>query len=98
MATRKWFTSRALVSYRALGKVVDGLTLDETTACLDLEAATRRRRSVIDRLIKRAVRLSLIEIETRLQEKYHGKSTQQDHDHRREEGRPGQPQDRPVGA
>jgi len=74
MATRKWFTTQALRSYRSLARVVDSLTLSEITACLELEAASRRRRSVIDRLIQRAVRLSVIEIENRLQEKYHGTS------------------------
>jgi len=75
MATRRWYTTQALDSYRALDGVINDMTLDEITACLDLEAGSKRRRSVIDRLILRAVKLSAIQIATRLQEKYHGKST-----------------------
>jgi len=73
MPTRRWYTAQALDSYRALDGVINDMTLHEITACLELEAASKRRRSVIDRLILRAVKLSSIEIATRLQEKYHGK-------------------------
>ena len=75
MSTRRWYTSQALDSYRALDGVINDMTLEEITACLDLEAATKRRRSVIDRLITRAVKLSVIAITNRLQEKYHGQNS-----------------------
>lgn len=65
---RKWFRTQALESYRSLGRVINELTLDEITTCLELEAGSLRRRSVIDRLIKRAVVLTTIA----LQEKYLG--------------------------
>jgi hypothetical protein len=68
MTPRKWHMSRALASVRALDSVVHELTIEEVQAALDLEAASQRRRSVIDRLIKRAMSLTL----SRLQEKYHG--------------------------
>jgi len=71
MSIRKWYLSEALSSYRRLLGVVDELTWDEVLACLDLEVGTQRRRSVTDRLIKRAILLTT----NRLQEKYHGQST-----------------------
>ena len=48
------------------------LTEEEVLAALDLEGATRRRRSVIDRLISRAARLNEIRYVRQLKEKYHG--------------------------
>ena len=73
---RKWYLSEALVSYRRLLTVIDELTLAEVTACLDLEAATQRRRSVLDRLITKAIQLNVISLTQALTEKYHhGKST-----------------------
>jgi len=71
MSVRKWYLSEALVSYRRLLAVVDDLTEEEVTACLDLEAGSQHRRSVTDRLIKRAISLTT----QRLQENYLGKST-----------------------
>jgi hypothetical protein len=56
--TRKWYISRALESYRALGSVIDELTHDEVIRCLDLESGSLRRRSLIDKLIKRAITLT----------------------------------------
>ena len=81
-SVRKWYVSEALVSYRRLLSVVDELTLAEVTACLDLESATQRRRSVLDRLISRAVRLAEIELNRQLKEKYHGTSLVEDPQHR----------------
>lgn len=78
MSVRKWQTAQALKSCRVLNTVADSLTLEEVTVCLNLEAASRRRRSVIDRLITRAVRLAEFETRKRLQEKYHGKNPQVD--------------------
>ncbi len=71
-SVRKWYVSEALVSYRRLLSVVDELTLAEVTACLDLESATQRRRSVLDRLITKAVQLNVIVLTQALTEKYHG--------------------------
>ena len=75
MSVRKWYIDQALESFQRLNEVIGELTAEEVSACLDLEAASRRRRSVTDRLISRAVRLNEIEFNTSLQEKYHGKST-----------------------
>ena len=79
MAIRKWFTHQARVSYKRLNEVLHEMTMEEILATLDLEVATTRRRSVSDRLISRAVRLNEIEFSKRLQEKYHGPRTLEDH-------------------
>ena len=75
MSVRKWYIDQALESFQRLNEVIGELTAEEVTACLDLEAASRRRRSVTDRLISRAVRLNEIEFKSNLEKKYHGKST-----------------------
>ena len=74
MAVRKWYLDRALASYPSLKDVIGELTLEEVIAALDLESSTLRRRSVIDRLISRAVRLNEVSFNRQLKEKYHGKS------------------------
>lgn len=77
MAVRKWYLDRALDSYPSLKAVIGELTLEEVIAALDLESSTLRRRSLIDRLISRAVRLNEVSFNRQLKEKYHhGKSTQ----------------------
>ena len=68
MLVRRWYVNEALSSVRRLAVVISELTAEEVTACLDLEAATQRRRSVTDRLIKRAILLTTLA----LKEKYHG--------------------------
>lgn len=76
MAVRKWYLDRALASYPSLKAVIGELTLEEVIAALDLESSTLRRRSLIDRLISRAVRLNEVSFNHRLKEKYHhGQST-----------------------
>lgn len=75
MSIRKWYINQALESFSRLNAVLNELTLAEVLACLDLETATRRRRSVTDRLISRAVRLNEIVFNQSLQEKYHGTRT-----------------------
>ena len=77
MAVRKWYLDRALASYPSLKAVIGELTLEEVIAALDLESSTLRRRSLIDRLISRAVRLNEVSFNRQLKEKYHhGKSNQ----------------------
>ena len=75
MAVRKWYLDRALASYPSLKAVIGELTLEEVIAALDLESSTLRRRSLIDRLISRAVRLNEISFNRQLKEKHRGKST-----------------------
>lgn len=55
--------------------VLNELTLEEIIAALDLESRTLRRKSILTRLISRAVRLNEIEFKSNLEKKYHGKST-----------------------
>lgn len=76
MAVRKWHLAQAVDSYTTLKTVLNELTEEEVHAALDLESRTLRRRSLIDRLISRAVRLNEINYASQLKEKYHGKSTQ----------------------
>lgn len=72
---RKWYLSEALASYRRLDAVIDGLTLEEVMAALELESASQRRRTLTDKLISRAVRLEGIKIGIALSERFHhGKS------------------------
>lgn len=75
MSVRKWYIDQALESFAALNRVLCELTEPEVLACLDLESATQRRRSVIDRLISRAIRLNEITYNQRLKGKYHGTPT-----------------------
>lgn len=72
MAVRKWHLDQALASYPSLKRVLGELTEEEVLAALDLESATMRRRSVIDRLISRAVRLNELSYSRQLKERYHG--------------------------
>lgn len=84
MSVRKWYLNQALESFKRLNEVLHELTAEEVEAALDLESGSRRRRSITDRLISRAVRLNEIAFNKRLQEKHHGKSrTIEDHVHRR---------------
>ena len=69
---RKYYVDQALASYSSLGRVINELTEPEVLACLELEAATRRRESHIDRLISRAVRLNEVSYNRQLKEKFHG--------------------------
>lgn len=72
MSARKFLIVQALDSFRGLNERLNELTEEEVLDALDLEGATRRRRSVIDRLISRAARLNEIRYVRQLKEKYHG--------------------------
>lgn len=72
MAVRKWHLDQALASYPSLKRVLGELTEEEVLAALDLESATMRRRSVIDRLISRAVRLNELSYSRQLKERFGG--------------------------
>ena len=69
---RKWYVGQALESFVRLNEVISDLTEDEVYACLDLEAASKRRASILARLISRATRLNEIRFTRQLKEKYHG--------------------------
>lgn len=72
MVVSKFRITEALTSFGRLNAVLAELTEEEVLAALELEAATQRRQSVIDRLISRAVRLNEISYQRQLKEKYRG--------------------------
>ena len=70
MAVRKWHLSQATGSYPDLCGVLLDLTEEEVLAALALESGTKRRRSFIDRLVSRAVRLNEVKYKAALEMKY----------------------------
>jgi len=74
----RWRVRTALESFQSLREALPGLTQDDVIACLELEAATRRRPSVIDRLIARAARLNEIHYVAALKEKFHHGTSQEE--------------------
>ena len=71
---RQWHVQEALVSYASLHTMLPELTEEEVLRALEVEHRTRRRRSIIDRLIARAVRLNELSFQRQLKEKYHATS------------------------
>lgn len=82
MAVRRSYIDDALASYTGLARVLEELTEEEVLACLRLEASSRRRQSILDRLISRAVRLNELSYNRQLKEQFHGTPAKQD-PHRR---------------
>lgn len=70
MAVRNWYTACALDSVAQLNEFLPKLTEEEVLACLDLESQSARRKSMIDRLISRAVRLNELKYASELNKKY----------------------------
>lgn len=70
MAVSKFRIGEALVSFGSLHEVIQELTEEEVLACLQLEAATRRRASILNRLISRAARLNEVSYVATLKQKY----------------------------
>ena len=68
---RSWYVTEALVSMRRLHELMDELTEGEILAALELESGTRRRHTIINRLISRATRFNEITYNAELKEKYH---------------------------
>ena len=79
MPVRRYYIDLALKSYASLVAVLDELTEEEVLACLHLEASSRRRQSILDRLTSRAVRLNELLYNRQLKEKFHGTRPFQDH-------------------
>lgn len=73
---RDWYVGQALTSVTRLNEILVELTEDEVLAALNLESQSTRRRSILDRLISRAVRLNEIEHAAKLKLKYLGASAQ----------------------
>lgn len=82
MSVRQWFIGEALNSFSSLNRVLLQLTEDEVLRCLELESSTLRRRTIIDRLISRAVRMRELSYTRQLKEKFHGTPSLEDHDPR----------------
>jgi hypothetical protein len=70
MAVRKFLTGQALQSFGSLNDNLQELTEEEVLACLNLEAATRRRVSILNRLISRAARLNEVSYVAKLKKTY----------------------------
>lgn len=70
MGISKYRASQALRSYGSLSLMINELTEEEVLACLELEAASMRRSSIIDRLISRAARLNEVRYVSELKKKY----------------------------
>lgn len=71
-AASKYRVAEALGSVQALHRVINTLSEEEVLAALQLEAASQRRESVLNRLIGRAIRLNEIKYANQLKEKFHG--------------------------
>lgn len=69
-----WRTTRALDSFRQLVEIIDEMSEEEVFYCLQLEAATQRRKTVVDRLINRAADLNRQKFINSLKEKFNGTS------------------------
>lgn len=82
MTVRKLLVDQALASYAGLTAVLDEMTEEEVIACLELEAGSRRRQTILDRLTSRAVRLNELSYNRQLKEKFHGTRPIEDHDRR----------------
>lgn len=80
MSVNKWRIDQALSSFHRLNELLPELTEEEIFACLKLEAATCRRKSIINRLISRAVRINEIRYSSSLKEQYHGPQRIENHD------------------
>lgn len=72
MSVDKFRISVALESIRALNACLHDLTEEEVLAALSLESSSRRRPSIMDRLISRAARLNEVRYTAHLKEKYRG--------------------------
>jgi hypothetical protein len=58
MALRKWYIDEALHSFSRLLKVLPQMSGEEVVEALRLESETRRRKSIMIRLIGRAARIN----------------------------------------
>lgn len=71
MAINNWRVGQALLSVSRLNEILPELTEEEVLACLELEARSRRRHSVLTRLISRAARLNELRYVESLNHKYY---------------------------
>lgn len=59
-----------LASYQILAENINEMSLREVLAALELESQTQRRKAILCRLLRRAVRLNEIEYKEHLVRKY----------------------------
>ena len=78
MSVRRALVAQALESFQGLAAALHELTEEEVLACLEVESASLRRRSMLDRLISRAVRLRELSYAAQLKEKFHGTHPESD--------------------
>jgi hypothetical protein len=71
---RNWHTQKALHSFRSLAEIIDELTEEEVLHALEVEAGSRRRAVMLDKLILRAAHINRNNYITYLKEKHHGAS------------------------
>ena len=67
---RKFYISKALTSSRQLAQVLGELTEAEVLHVLEVEAGSRRRSVMMDKLIQKAAELNRISYLNSLQEKF----------------------------
>jgi hypothetical protein len=67
---RKYYVDQALYSYDSLIAILQQLTLDEVLHALELESETRRRKTIMSRLIGKASRLQGQALSRALRQQY----------------------------
>lgn len=72
MAELSWKVQRALDSFRNLIDKLDELTEEEVLSALEFESSTRRRISIMDRLVAKAADFNRQNFILTLKEKYYG--------------------------
>lgn len=70
MSATDWRIGQALDSYNSLCNVIGVLTEDELHKVLEIETSTRRRTSIIRRLISRLARINELRYVKELKSKY----------------------------
>lgn len=70
MLIRQELVTAALVDYPALHKQLSGLSKAEVIHALELESGSRRRNTILRRLVRRATRLNELEYREALEARY----------------------------
>ena len=66
---RQWHVGQALRSFRYLDKIIDELTEEEVLHVLEIESGAQRRKTIMNRLLQKAVDLNRHNYEVTLKEK-----------------------------
>jgi hypothetical protein len=70
MAVRKWYIDEALHSFARLMRVINRMTEEEVLEALKLESETRRRPTIMSRLIGKAARLNELQYVNHLKTRF----------------------------